>query len=51
MPILDGVATGLGDKISFVKEQAKNEGFRLIDSSDSGEVLGFMKDKASGALL
>lgn len=50
MPLVGGTA-GFADKIRFVKEQSDKEGFRLVDSADSGELLGFMKEKADKALF
>lgn len=44
-------SSSLVDKISFVKEQAKKENLVLIDTSDSGEVLDLMKEKADNALF
>lgn len=50
MPPVGGVA-GFADKLRFVKEQAEKEQFRLIDSIDSNEILGIMKQEADQALL
>lgn len=50
MPPVGGVV-GFADKLRFVKEQAEKEQFTLIDSIDSNEILGIMKQKADQALL
>lgn len=44
MPLSNGTV-GLTDKINFVREESKKEGFILIDSSDSEEFISFMQHK------
>lgn len=50
MPLSNGTA-GLTDKVDFVKDQSRKEGFKLIDSADSKELLEFMKSKAQSTLI